>query len=361
MEDMYDFFSSSTKRHEVLSKYMEDVANALKLRNLSKTRWTARAESIQAVWISYEAIVEALEEILTKPVDAKTRVHASGLLKKIKQLDFIASIMFMKNVMLKTSKLAEALQAEELNILDALKNTRSTISVLKRFKASESEMNDQIKASCKFAEKIGIDPEEDFKKHHRKRRKPARADDNPNTQVDLTMPQHFRKEFKSVLDTFINMFEDKIAPTLDTVLPMVRVLQPPFKDTIPNDDDVVALCNMFVTEKDPGAVSVELELFRDRTSDETITNTAEAIKLAIDNRSSLPQLWECYKLLLTTPISVAKDERTFSVLKLVKNFYRSTMEDTRLDDLMVLRCEKDLTDTIKLEDVLDEWSMKPRR
>ena len=42
-------------------------------------------------------------------------------------------------------------------------------------------------------------------------------------------------------------------------------------------------------------------------------------------------------------------------------FYRSTMEDTRLDDLMVLRCEKDLTDTIKLEDVLDEWSMKPRR
>ena len=272
MEDFYDFFSSSTKQHEVLSKYMEDVANALKLRNLSKTRWTARAESIQAVWISYEAIVEALEEILTKPVDAKTRAHASGLLKKIKQLDFIASIMFMKNIMLKTSKLAEALQAEELNILDALKNTRSTISVLKRFKASESEMNDQIKASCKFAEKIGIDPEEDFKKHHRKRRKPARADDNPNTQVDLTMPQHFRKEFKSVLDTFINMFEDKIAPTLDTVLPMVRVLQPPFKDTIPNDDDVVALCNMFVTEKDPGAVSVELELFRDRTSDETITS-----------------------------------------------------------------------------------------
>ena len=81
MEDLYDFFSSSTKRHEVLSKYMEDVAKALKLRNLSKTRWTARAESIQAVWISYEAIVEALEEILyTKPFDAKTRAHASGLL-----------------------------------------------------------------------------------------------------------------------------------------------------------------------------------------------------------------------------------------------------------------------------------------
>ena len=79
MEDLYDFFSSSTKRHEVLSKYMVDVANALKLRNLSKTRWTARAKSIQAVWISYEAIVEALEEILTKPVDAKTRAHASGL------------------------------------------------------------------------------------------------------------------------------------------------------------------------------------------------------------------------------------------------------------------------------------------
>ena len=31
--------------------------------NISKTRWTARAESIKAVWISYEQIIDALQDM----------------------------------------------------------------------------------------------------------------------------------------------------------------------------------------------------------------------------------------------------------------------------------------------------------
>ena len=57
---IYSFFSSSTKRSEALAKAQENIEGALKLRNLSQTRWIARSESIDSVWISYESIVSLL-------------------------------------------------------------------------------------------------------------------------------------------------------------------------------------------------------------------------------------------------------------------------------------------------------------
>ena len=45
---------------------MKQVENALKLRNLSKTRWVYRNESIEAVWNSFEAIRKGLTEVTEK-------------------------------------------------------------------------------------------------------------------------------------------------------------------------------------------------------------------------------------------------------------------------------------------------------
>ena len=59
LEDLYVFFSGSCKRDTVLRDHMKQVENALKLRNLSKTRWVYRSESIEAVWSSFEAVRKA--------------------------------------------------------------------------------------------------------------------------------------------------------------------------------------------------------------------------------------------------------------------------------------------------------------
>ena len=62
LEVIYVSFHGSTKRRKVLSD-LKDVDNALQLRNLSKTRSTAQPESVEAVWRSFETIVEALKQI----------------------------------------------------------------------------------------------------------------------------------------------------------------------------------------------------------------------------------------------------------------------------------------------------------
>ena len=42
-QELYVFFSGSMKRHIVLSDHLAPIENSLHLRNLSKTRWTARS------------------------------------------------------------------------------------------------------------------------------------------------------------------------------------------------------------------------------------------------------------------------------------------------------------------------------
>jgi len=47
------------------------------------TRWTARAESIKAVWILFEYILDVLKELINDTnIDNKTRAQALGLEKK---------------------------------------------------------------------------------------------------------------------------------------------------------------------------------------------------------------------------------------------------------------------------------------
>ncbi len=137
LEEIYVFFTSSTKRSGSLDECIKEFAldNTLQLRNLSKTRWTARAESIRAVWNSYDAIRKSLED-LEKSGDVKTKTSATGLLMKISRLDFITAIMFGKNVMTKTQRLAECLQSEELNVVDALAIMSGTVESLKQLNSN---------------------------------------------------------------------------------------------------------------------------------------------------------------------------------------------------------------------------------
>lgn len=65
LESLYVFFSSSTKRSCSLDKTLSYIEGSLKLHNLSKAKCTAKAESDQAVWLFFEAIVSVLHELST--------------------------------------------------------------------------------------------------------------------------------------------------------------------------------------------------------------------------------------------------------------------------------------------------------
>ena len=116
------------------------MENALDLTNLSATRWVARADSIRAVWSSYEEIVDALKE-LENVQDAKTKTKAKNLLARLCSFEFLVMVMFMRNIMMKTKILTKQLQAVDINVVDTLEAVKATIATLRHLRNDEDNLN----------------------------------------------------------------------------------------------------------------------------------------------------------------------------------------------------------------------------
>ena len=61
------------------------------------------------------------------------------------------------------------------------------------------------------------------------------------------------------------------------------------------------------------------------------------------------------KLYLTVPITSSTSERTFSVMKRLLTYLRSTMSEKRLNNCMLLHIHKDITDTLSNMDIAKEF------
>ena len=74
-----------------------------------------------------------------------------------------------------------------------------------------------------------------------------------------------------------------------------------------------------------------------------------------------PNTWIAYRILLTIPVTVASGERSFSKLKLIKSYLRSTMSQERLNGLAMLSIEKAMVDKIDYAALISTFAAKNAR
>ncbi|CAF2938056.1 unnamed protein product [Rotaria sp. Silwood2] len=72
-----------------------------------------------------------------------------------------------------------------------------------------------------------------------------------------------------------------------------------------------------------------------------------------------PNLKILLKIFSTLPVSTSTAERTFSVLKLLKSYLRSTMSENRLNGLAMMYIYRDFD--VNIDSVIDEFAKKNRR
>ena len=70
---------------------------------------------------------------------------------------------------------------------------------------------------------------------------------------------------------------------------------------------------------------------------------------------STPYLFLCLKLYLTVTVSIASCERSFSKLKLIKSYLRSTMGESRLCDFAILSIESDFVEMLSFKNIISEF------
>lgn len=72
--------------------------------------------------------------------------------------------------------------------------------------------------------------------------------------------------------------------------------------------------------------------------------------------STFPNTAIALRILLTLPVSVASGERSFSKLKIIKNYLRSTMHQQRLSNLAIVSIEHEVLDSLDTKNLIADFA-----
>ena len=68
-----------------------------------------------------------------------------------------------------------------------------------------------------------------------------------------------------------------------------------------------------------------------------------------------PLIYLLVKLILTIPVTIATVERSFSIMKYIKNELRNRMRDQWMNDCLIVYIEKDVTCNIDNEIIMQRF------
>jgi len=89
-------------------------------------------------------------------------------------------------------------------------------------------------------------------------------------------------------------------------------------------------------------------------------NITDVIRVLSENQTTFPNFKKLFTIALTIPISSATCERSFSAMRKIKTWLRTSMLQDRFTDLSLLYIEKDLTKNINSNDILNIFADKNR-
>lgn len=366
VQQVYVFFAASGKRWSVLKEHI----TKLTLKPLCDTRWESRIDAINPLRYQCGETYDALLEIsLDEKLDNLTRHEAKSLAAKIKNFTFICTLVLWCDILNQVNTVSKLLQAKNLDLLEcvnALNRLKAYFCDLRTDEAFESFLN----KAHQLAEEVDIEANFPACSQIRPRRKKCLF--NYEAQDDII--QDPRTKYKvevyfKVLDVTITSIQDRFdllrqhsscfsflcdtrslqqiseEQLLENCINLAKHLSDPNNPNEKPDIDGEDLCREILSS-------------RIHFTDEVTTSPMKILQYIISNSllDILPNLVIALRILLTIPVTVASGERSFSKLKLIKNYLRSTISQERLTGLAMLSIEHELAESLNYEDLINDFS-----
>ncbi|CAB3994722.1 zinc finger MYM-type 1-like [Paramuricea clavata] len=303
IQSIYVFFSSSINRSRDLQLLAVD--SSLSLKKLCVTRWSSRVDSVRGVRDRFVDILKRLTVISLTSKDKKERDEAVGIKKNIAKIDFIINLVLWERILSCTNSTSKELQSKSVDLSAASRLLSISLSELR---IVDSERAFKINIFYRTIDVAVTQIEVRFK-----------GMQMVTEKFDFLFPRNFVK---------LEVAEIKVATSN-----LLRVYGEDF-----DGDDL---------EREVRSFQVE---FLDELKAEDVTSVSSILEIIYKARiaSSFPQLCKLLLLFLTIPVIVASAERSFSKLKIIKSYLRSSIAQERLDGLTLISIEnKEITQTLK--------------
>ncbi|XBI11435.1 hypothetical protein VPH35_138496 [Triticum aestivum] len=354
VQRIYVLFSGSTKRWKVFVSHVTDLT----VKSLSNTRWDSRIKSVKAIRFQApnirSALLELSEDSGTEPKD---RSDAKKLFDVLGSYEFILGMVIWHDILFAVDSVSRKLQSPSMCIETALKQIDGMRTYFDTYR--EEGFDSSVIIAKEIVAEMGVEPSFPVKRRV-SRKKQFDEDDNDEAILEA------KKDFK--VNYFLIMV-DKAATSLkirfDELESFKNIFGFLMSSTALKSLDRSELkdsCTKFASAFSSGGSSdvdlndliSELIVMQSTLPDRTMS-AMEIFEFARE-ADCYPNIAIAYRIFFTMPVTVASAERSFSKLKLLKNYLRSTMSQERLNGLATLCIEKNLVDEIDIDTIVSDFA-----
>lgn len=343
--NLYSFFQSSTARWEILKKHTK-----ITLKRFSDTRWASRISAIIPLMLNLKGIIAALNEINENEKNKLTKTAIAGIIKQITNFQFLCSLVVWFHVLEKINKTSELLQSPEIELSEAITDLHNTIIDVQSFLLDQEKIFTQ---ASNIANEIGVSNEFQQKRNQR-------------DQKTKFIEEFLHPVLDRILDSCNDRFSalEKLNERFSFFHKLSNLQELSDKEIREKCNDLADFYTMNVTEntgienisKDLDGMALADEILFVKQTFDNFDSAIDLLTLVCDyGEDYLPELYIALRLFLVIPVTVASAERSFSKLKLIKNYLRSTMSQTRLNSLATISIEHEIVDSIDIEQLVEDF------
>lgn len=349
------FLTASSHRVRLLQEEVQTTlpeSRAQRLKPLCVTRWVESHKAFITFKELLIPIVRTLETVANEKGDSGAR--ANELLSAICKCEFVVSLLVTESFSALLLPLSKQLQSKNLDIFEAREMIENMTKVLKVSREeADQEFQKVYTEATALCAKLDIDlklPRLCGKQTNRENYSVASLDEYFRVSVYLPYLDRLIEEFNSLFNDMRGS-----AAKLQCLIPKY-INKSSF-------DDLAEVVDFYQTDLSCSASVLEQEFRRWKTKwtmDSADPKPANAID-ALNHCSplSFPKIALLLRIFATLPVSTSSAERSFSCLRRLKTYLRSTMKEERLNGLTSMHMQPDID--ITAEEVIDLLALDSRR
>ena len=353
-------FSSSAQRWEILKKHVE-----LSIKSQSDTRWESRIKCIKPLRYNLKEVLLALkdlEAISIERQDGRAASETKSLIAHLSKWSFLLSMFIWYDILFQVNKASKILQSYGVSLHTMETEIQATEKFLQNYRTTGYDS--AATSAVEIAQELDIDPSFPPSRSGKKRR----LFDYQSEEEQRATPE---LKFKS---NFFYPLVDQAIMSIKERFNLLREVSSAFSFLYTRDN--FCLCN----KKMLFLLAVEFQKkFGDIDSDEMSAELQRFVLILLKKRNLntaqdflnyllkthlfelYPNVYIALRILLTCPVTVASAERSFSKLKLIKTFNRTSMTDSRLSSLAMLSIENDCARSLDYDNVITAFANKKVR
>ncbi|XP_063747545.1 zinc finger MYM-type protein 1-like [Eleginops maclovinus] len=315
IRDMVTLIRNSPKRLTWFQEFQGKDASSLK--PLCPTRWTMTTASLQAIASNYSALLEFLEDL---SLNEKGDAGVNAALQK------------------RSLHLQKARQ-----MVDTL---REDIKCLREEGFQGFWENTTAAAHDLNLESPAVP---------RPRKIPRRLEDGGLPHCFQTPETMYRQQFFEIMDTASTCLDCRFSPSVFERMQDVE-------DFLIGKGDCKSIMEFYRDDLDEKRLRLHRDMCIDLAKQRGVrlASFQDVVDFLKGNqgehlRIMLPEMTKLVKLALTVPVTSCSSERSFSGLRRLKTYLRSTMGQARLTHIAVLNTHKDVSRNRNLDVIADEF------